>query len=134
MENKCSKIVYGSERFASFNGHNCAKKATVERGGKSYCTIHDPEKIALKDKERRERWEKQWAESAKKNNFDAEAIAKYERVKQLNEELVEALDKVSSKITDPALRSIQHCGELGAYFNAKEIEQLRAVLAKAKGE
>ena len=125
MENKCSKIVYGSERFASFNGHNCAKKATVERGGKSYCTIHDPERIALKDKERRERWEKQWAESAKKNNFDAEAIAKYEREKQLNQELLAALKYLIWDISS---------GIRNNDMIDKSLSQARAAIAKAKKE
>lgn len=42
--------------------HQCEKKAIVERGGKPYCKIHDPEYIKAKDDERRAKFDKEWAE------------------------------------------------------------------------
>lgn len=48
MEKECSVTIWGP-RVSSWK---CTKKATIEREGKSYCTIHDPKRIAAKDKER----------------------------------------------------------------------------------
>lgn len=47
--------------------------------------------------------------------------------------LLSMLECISNKISPEALRSIQHCGQLGVYFSALEINNLRAAIAKAKG-
>lgn len=44
----CSKRVYAG----TFKGHPCTKPATVEREGKAYCTVHDPERKAKLRRER----------------------------------------------------------------------------------
>lgn len=48
----CSVRVYGG----SFTGHMCSRNAKVERKGKWYCGIHDPEYVAKKNEEKRARW------------------------------------------------------------------------------
>jgi len=42
--------------------HKCQKKAVVERDGKFYCKIHDPEYVKAKDEARTAKWDKEWAE------------------------------------------------------------------------
>lgn len=60
----CSVRVYDG----SFRGHMCQKKAKVTVDGKSYCGVHDPEKVAArraaqdaKWKAENDRWSKNYA-------------------------------------------------------------------------
>jgi hypothetical protein len=48
-ERQCSRQVY---RSGIFQGHPCRKKASVERGGRLYCAIHDPVRIRTKNAEK----------------------------------------------------------------------------------
>ena len=50
---QCSERIYGGY---TVTGYPCSKPATVERNGKHWCTIHDPERVKQKAKERNERW------------------------------------------------------------------------------
>jgi hypothetical protein len=43
-EERCSERVCGSGSWGAFHMHQCSKKATIERNGKKFCTIHDPER------------------------------------------------------------------------------------------
>src|ERR1039458_7654417 len=60
---KCSVKVYPAERYGSFK---CQKGATVERDGKWYCGIHDPEKRKEREEKREIKYkqEREW-ENAK---------------------------------------------------------------------
>jgi hypothetical protein len=49
--NQCSATVYPNDRWGSFHGYRCNKKAVVERDGKFYCKVHDPEYKAKKQAE-----------------------------------------------------------------------------------
>ena len=53
MKNKqrCEKLVW-----KGWHGYPCRIPATVERGGKHYCRIHDPVYIEKKEQARRERF------------------------------------------------------------------------------
>ncbi len=42
---KCSERVSGEGRYGSFHQHLCRNKPIVERDGKWYCKIHDPERV-----------------------------------------------------------------------------------------
>jgi len=53
--NQCSKTVYNAKGWYSYP---CSKKFYIERDGKMYCKIHDPEYIKAKDKKREEKYEK----------------------------------------------------------------------------
>jgi len=53
---QCSVGVYDS---ISWHSYPCSKNANIERNGKLYCTIHDPEYIKEKLKKREEMWEKE---------------------------------------------------------------------------
>lgn len=57
---KCSKTIYGGGR--SFHGSPCSKKATVERDGDWWCSVHDPVKVTDRREASYEKWQ---AESAK---------------------------------------------------------------------
>lgn len=58
MSETCSeKIWNGWGR----NHYRCENKAKVERDGKPYCGVHDPEKRKKKDAERKAEWDRQSA-------------------------------------------------------------------------
>ena len=42
----CSERVY--REGDPWHSHPCAKKGTVERNGKPYCGVHDPQKVAAR--------------------------------------------------------------------------------------
>lgn len=52
---RCSQIMCGE-----YPNHRCFNKAKVERDGKPYCGIHDPEYIKEKDRKWREAFEEKW--------------------------------------------------------------------------
>ncbi len=62
---KCSEKVYDSNFSYSWR---CTKRVTVEREGKPYCTIHDPEYIKEKERKRKEL-------AARRNKADNERYA-----------------------------------------------------------
>ena len=45
---QCSKRVY----WDAWHSHPCANKGTVERDGKPYCGVHDPQKVAARQARR----------------------------------------------------------------------------------
>ena len=49
---QCSVKVAPNTQWGAFQLHLCNKKAVVEREGKLYCRIHDPEYIKQRDAER----------------------------------------------------------------------------------
>jgi hypothetical protein len=60
-ENRCSVRVYSSRRF-DFRGRPCSKKATIQREGIWYCSIHDPITVEEKRRHRNEQWDKEYQE------------------------------------------------------------------------
>ena len=63
-ENKkqCSVRVQSNDRWGLFHPYPCSKTAIVERDGKWYCKIHDPEYIKAKQAKRSAEFNKEWAE------------------------------------------------------------------------
>ena len=55
---QCSATIWG-ERVQSWQ---CQKKAVIERDGKLYCRIHDPEYIKAKQEKKQAEWDKELAE------------------------------------------------------------------------
>ena len=53
--NLCAERVPDGGRWPSF--HGCMRPGKIERSGKWWCTIHDPERVAAKQKENEERYE-----------------------------------------------------------------------------
>ncbi len=43
MLGQCSIRISGEGRWGAFHPRQCENPAVVERGGKAYCKIHDPE-------------------------------------------------------------------------------------------
>jgi len=54
----CSVRVAPNTQWGAFQQHQCNNKAVVERDGKWYCKIHDPEYIKQKDAERQAKRDK----------------------------------------------------------------------------
>jgi hypothetical protein len=51
------RCVVGVWSQGGWRKYQCHFKGKVEREGKLYCTIHDPERVKEKDKERTEKWD-----------------------------------------------------------------------------
>jgi hypothetical protein len=51
--NKCEFEVTYKLNF--YRTRHCKNNATVYKNGKHYCSIHDPDKVALRDKAKEER-------------------------------------------------------------------------------
>ena len=60
---RCSGQAYDSSGFGRL--YRCTKRAVVERNGKPYCKIHDPEYIKAKTKEKDAKWDREWTERKK---------------------------------------------------------------------
>jgi hypothetical protein len=58
-QQKCSATVYPNDKWGAFHPHQCEKGAVVQRNGKWYCKIHDPEYIEKKQVEKGKRWDKE---------------------------------------------------------------------------
>lgn len=59
MEKNCSVKVYPRESFGAFHGYSCTKKVKVEREGKSYCSIHDPEAVKRRALAQNKKWDEE---------------------------------------------------------------------------
>jgi hypothetical protein len=57
---RCEAEFSGDGPWGWLHKVQCSKAAKVERDGKHYCTIHDPEYKAAKDKERQAAWDAKW--------------------------------------------------------------------------
>lgn len=61
----CSVRVYSNR---GYDNYPCSKPATVQRDGKWYCTIHDPERLAAKRAAKVKEWaDKGQAEKARQD-------------------------------------------------------------------
>lgn len=69
-KHKCEKMVFSDYRHCP-----CRNNASVEREGKWYCGIHDPEKIKKKREEQDKRWEEKYKERSE--YFNRRAAEKY---------------------------------------------------------
>lgn len=56
QDNKCCKQVSGEGTWGSFHMHGCRRPVKIERDGKLYCAIHDPEAVTKRRKLADERW------------------------------------------------------------------------------
>lgn len=55
---RCSARVYPNTRWGAFHGHQCEKMGVVQRDGKWYCKVHDPEYKKQKAEKRTEAYNK----------------------------------------------------------------------------
>ena len=81
MEQKirCSAMVSDS---GGWHHYQCAKPAKVERDGKWYCKIHDPEYIASKQQKHEEKYELEFKERIKVIRLNAAAPDMYEALQE----------------------------------------------------
>lgn len=111
---QCSKRFYNGK---TFRGHQCGKPAKVERDGRHYCTIHDPEYRKAKAEKRR-------AESIETVRKNAEKMEAKMRALKEQQHKAECFDSLVE-----ALRPIAEHGVV----SAKIIADARAAYAKALG-
>lgn len=65
MDKQCCKMLYKDIWLPT----KCSRKAIVERDGKAYCKIHDPEYIKRKDEEIRKKREASECKKCSYNNW-----------------------------------------------------------------
>lgn len=116
---RCSeRVIYYVGNWPRFK--QCTKAAKVEKGGKHFCTIHDPDYIAQKraqkDKEWREKFDKEYAQRALERSAPL-----------LRDALTALLDRYVSLV---------NCGDCGNWNPETEDQVIaaRAALANARGE
>jgi uncharacterized Zn finger protein (UPF0148 family) len=111
-----------------FGRNSCSNLAKVERDGKMYCKIHDPEYIAAKNKERQERWEKERVERNEIAARKVEERAEQDRRLALFDEMLETM-----KVMLAVFPSVQQFERMGfaKELPASVINKARLVIAKA---
>ena len=75
MDKTKDKIRCEERIYENFYSSQCQKTAKVERNGKWYCGIHDPEKVKARQDARQKKWEDKWARG-KENQHQAEKLLK----------------------------------------------------------
>lgn len=100
----------------------CSRKAKLERDGKSYCTQHDPERVAAKNAEKRARWKTEDAARQKTSRrraaetYACEGISTEALEAGVVAEMLEALEFANTDNVDLYLA----------------VAKIKAVIAKAK--
>jgi len=127
---RCSKTVwYGS----GFPSRQCSRTESVERNGKPWCKQHDPERVAVKRKERSEAFDRKWAEREQRQKEAAQQQAELERKAALVEELLTALSRL---YTFPGVRDLlapkESLGSIAAEVEVA-IAKAEALIGPAKG-
>jgi len=56
IDEQCCATAHYGQRWD--HGHQCVRRAVVERDGKLYCKQHDPVEVEKRDKKREENWKK----------------------------------------------------------------------------
>ena len=72
----CSALL----KTSGFHASHCYRDAKVERNGKPYCKMHDPERVEAKRKSQNEKWE---AEFKRKQTQWAEEDARCKAIHEL---------------------------------------------------
>lgn len=80
--NRCCIRVYGSSRSYSMRGHMCQKSAIIQHEGAWYCGIHNPVAKAVRDAERKAKFD---AEQEGRNKIYALNRAAAEMLELLKE-------------------------------------------------
>jgi uncharacterized Zn finger protein (UPF0148 family) len=130
---QCSEKVFPSGLYGSFHGYSCSKPATVERDGKWYCKIHDPEYVKAKDAKKRAKWDKKYKDDMERAELRSTAINACTKINPDNpqavaesiEDMYEAL-KASLSALPPSLPK----GSIGQIARRKILE----ALTKAEGK
>jgi len=133
---QCQQHVFGERGFR----WQCQKRAIVDRDGKHYCKIHDPEYIKAKRKAWNEKWEREYAESTRRGEIrqaqlNATNGLTLEELQRLNPNLCKAAPDMYE-----ALKSIRDCfnalieqGRMALIFRSPE-KLVNQALAKIESE
>lgn len=132
----CSARIYGPGK--TFRGSPCSKPAKVERDGKHYCTLHDPERVNARRAAKRARQQARVAE--RRAARDAEQARNNEIVRRAEcyPELLAALQwMVDNDDTNEGDEPLPDHGgltwnEINSLFIAG-LNKARAAIAKATG-
>ncbi|MFA5037506.1 MAG: hypothetical protein WC479_10075 [Candidatus Izemoplasmatales bacterium] len=81
MEQRCTAKVYPKEQWGAFHPSQCSKKGIVERGGKWYCKIHDPQYRQAKVQARLDKMNAQYEAGRKDALLKAASKDMYEALK-----------------------------------------------------
>ena len=92
MEQRCTAKVYPKEQWGSFHPYQCNKKGIVERDGKWYCKIHDPEYRQAKVKASLDKMNAQYESGKKDALLKAASKDMYEALKAIQFALQGAVD------------------------------------------
>jgi len=87
-EERCSQRVPGSGPWGVFHQHQCEKKAVIERDGKLYCKIHDPEYIEAKNTERTAKWDVEFSRKMARGKLESTAVSQCRLVNPDNPQAV----------------------------------------------
>lgn len=113
----CKRIFTG----LTFRGHPCRKPAKIERDGKHYCAIHDPEYV----KARAENRHAKYIEVERKKAEQRETTRRALREQKLKAECFDSLLKALRDLAE----GMRAAGITGPYLDAAD-----AAIAKATGE
>ncbi len=106
-------------RMDGYHLVGCRKPAKVERAGRHYCTIHDPVRVAEKDKARSDKWEAERIQQRKKWAMEAAAP-----------DLLEALKELRQSIS---IGSSEYGEELSRDVHPETAQKADRAIAKAEG-
>lgn len=99
-DTRCSVMVSGEGTWGAFHQHQCHKKAVVERNGKPYCKIHDPEYMKAKSERINREYERRYEEQRKQ--FKRERLINeifYDIDTDIIENNLETLKEIVSKLS-----------------------------------
>lgn len=87
---KCCESVYDPGRFRP---RGCSKNATVERDGKPYCGLHDPDRVEAKRAERHAKLDRQWAaeRAAKQQEAERQELERLSGIRYLTHDELRAV-------------------------------------------
>ncbi len=115
MAERCSALVMDS---SGWHRHRCRRPSKVERDGARFCTQHDPERIAARDRVRQENWEAKWA-------AEGAAAARAGAIEQARDDAVKKLIE------------IEHCCHPDGLLILPDsvlADSLRRIIGAAEGE
>ena len=105
MEQRCIAKVYPKDQWGSYHPYQCSKKGTVERDGKWYCKVHDPEYRKAKIEARLNRMNAQFEAAKKQRTLEAASKDMYKALKLFVERYDEYNAKMPIELSLPFVRA-----------------------------
>ncbi|MEO7104397.1 MAG: hypothetical protein ABI119_13770, partial [Gemmatimonadaceae bacterium] len=101
-EQQCVTDVWGAN---AWRGHQCTRRAVVERDGKRYCKQHDPASVVVKEAARHAAWKLK--DAVRNAEWDVVAVER-EVTDVVRQYLPEFVALVPSEAASHALGSAAH--------------------------